>query len=133
VVNSQFSNQQWGLIMTAVEFEIDSPEQPDEASLVANTDQLDQILPELDEIDRGMGGAAGGRGGGGSSSGGIIDAIGKLGPGVGGDDGGVDDDRKAAAVALTGEYATQLQAHLEKQGRWADICAGAAAADETEE
>jgi len=131
VVNSQFSNQQWGLIMTAVEFEIDTPERPKEASLVANTENLDQILPELDKIDRGMGGAGPG-GDGGGSSGGLLDAIGTLIPGVGGDDTGVDDEQRAAAVALTDEYATQLQAHLEKQGRWADLCAGAAAAGETD-
>jgi hypothetical protein len=126
VVNSQFSNQQWGLIMTAVEFDIDEPEQPEEASLVANTEHVDQILPELDNIDRGMGGVQPG-GGGESSGGGIIDSIGKLVPGMGGDDSGVDEDQKAAAISLTEEYATQLQQYLESNGRWAGICESAAA------
>jgi len=125
VVNSQFSNQQWGLIMTAVEFDIESPDHPEEATLVANTEHLDQILPELDKIDQGMGGAQ--PGGGQSSGGGIIDSIGKLVPGMGGEESGVDEDQKAAATALAEEYATQLQKHLESQGRWAGICESAAA------
>jgi hypothetical protein len=128
VGNSQFSNQQWGLIMTAVEFEIDNPGEPTDATLVANTENVDQILPELDKIDRGMGGVQPG-GGGQSSGGGIIDSIGKLVPGMGGDDSGVDEDQKAAAIALTEEYATQLQAHLESNGRWTDICESAAASE----
>lgn len=126
VVNSQFTNQQWGLIMTAVEFEIESPAEPGEAQLVANTENINQILPELDKVDRGMAGMAGGGGDGGSSGGGLLDSIGELIPGVGGgDSGGVDHERRQAAVALTDEYATQLQQYLERQGRWAEICASA--------
>jgi hypothetical protein len=126
VVQSQFSNQQWGLIMTAVEFEIENADQPEAATMVANTEHLDQILPELDKIEQGMGGAQ--PGGGQSSGGGIIDSIGKLVPGMGGgDDSGVDEDQLAAATALTEQYATQLQEYLESEGRWADICEGAAA------
>jgi hypothetical protein len=126
VLNSQFSNQQWGLIMTAVEFEVENPSDPAEATLVANTENIDQILPELDKVDRGMGGMAAGGGDSGSGGGGLLDSIGDLIPGVGGgDSGGVDHERRQAAVALTDEYATELQQYLEQQGRWAEICASA--------
>ena len=126
VLNSQFSNQQWGLIMTAVEFEIEDPEDPEQARLIANTEKIDQILPELDKVDQGMGGMAGG-GGSDSSDGGLLDSLGNLLPGGGGGgSSGVDEKRKQAAVALTDEYASELQQYLEKQGRWTAICASAA-------
>jgi len=124
VLNSQFSNQQWGLIMTAVEFEIEKPGDPDRATLVANTEKIDQILPELDKVDQGMGAMAGG--GRDDSSGGLLDSLGNLLPGGSGGGSGVDEERKAAAVALTDEYATELQQYLEKQGRWTAICESAA-------
>jgi hypothetical protein len=130
VLNSQFSNQQWGLIMTAVEFEIENPDDPDRAALVANTEKLDQVLPELDKVDQGMG--VGQPGGGDSSSGGLLDTIGDLIPGMDGDSsgGGVDAERAEAATALTQEYATELQRYLEKQGRWTAICEVAAGSGE---
>ena len=131
VLNSQFSNQQWGLIMTAVEFDIENPENPEQASLVANTEKIDQILPELDKVDQGMGGMAG-SGGSDSSGGGLLDSLGNLLPGGGGGDSGVDQERKEAATALTAEYATELQQYLEKQGRWAAICESAAASRESD-
>ena len=125
VLNSQFSNQQWGLIMTAVEFEIENPEDPEQARLIANTEKIDQILPELDKVDQGMGGMAGG--GSDSSDGGLLDSLGNLLPGGGGGgSSGVDEKRKQAAVALTDEYASELQQYLEKQGRWTAICGSAA-------
>ncbi|MCH7661416.1 MAG: hypothetical protein IH933_12825, partial [Euryarchaeota archaeon] len=43
VNGSRFSSQQWGLIMTATEFEIRNPEEPEQAELVANTEKLPQI------------------------------------------------------------------------------------------
>ena len=125
VLNSQFSNQQWGLIMTAVEFDIENPEDPEQARLIANTEKIDQILPELDKVDQGMGGMAGG-GGSDSSGGGLLDSLGNLLPGGGGGSSGVDEERKQAAVALTDEYASELQQYLEKQGRWTAICGSAA-------
>ncbi|PSP21880.1 hypothetical protein BRC61_05480 [Halobacteriales archaeon QH_10_65_19] len=127
VLNSQFSNQQWGLIMTAVEFEIENPDDPDRATLVANTEKLDQVLPELDKVDQGMGATQAG-GGRDSSDGGFLDALGDLIPGMDGDSsgGGVDAERTQAATALTQEYATELQQYLEKQGRWTAICEVAA-------
>ncbi len=76
---SQFSNQQWSLIMTATEFEIEHPDDPDRAQLVANTDKIDGIIPELDNVQSGMGAMAGGGGGAdrgsSSSSGGVFDSI----------------------------------------------------------
>jgi len=127
VLNSEFTNQQWGLVMTAVEFEIENPENPETAEMVANTEKLDQILPELDKVEQGMGAAGPGGGGGGDSGGGILDTISNLLSGSGGGSGGVDAERRDAATALTGEYATELQKYLEKQGRWVDICESAAA------
>jgi len=126
VRNSEFTNQQWGLIMTAVEFEIENPGDPTEAELVANTDQVEHILPELENLPQGMAGPAAGNAG---DSGGGDGIIGRLKTLVGGDDGGsgVDQDKLDAASALTGEYASELQAFLEDQGRWGSLCERAAA------
>lgn len=124
--SSEFTNQQWGLIMTAVEFDIENPDDPAEAELVAHTDQVKHILPELENLPQGMGGPAAGNTGGDTSSTGIIDRLKTF---VGGDDGGsgIDQEKLDAASDLTSEYATDLQSFLEDQGRWQSLCEGAAA------
>lgn len=120
VVESQFSSQQWGLIMTAVEFEVEHADDPERARIVADTSKLEHILPELDNIEQAMGpmGPGGGGGRGGSGDGLVSSLKDMLGMGGGAS---VDDERKAAAEALTQEYATELQTHLESQGRWEEI------------
>jgi hypothetical protein len=122
VAASRFSSQEWGLIMTATEFEIENPTDPDDARLVADTSSLPAIMPELENVRSqvaAMGGAPGGQDGG--SSGGLFDSIkGALGLG-GSDDGGVDADELAAAERLVQEYADELQAHLEDNGRWEQV------------
>lgn len=123
VQDSEFTRQEWGLIMTAVEFEIERPGSED-ARIVADTEKLPQILPEVENVRQQMQGGAGGGGGGGGagsgSSGGIFDSI-KEGLGLGSGSGGVDDEQLAAAERLTQEYADELQAHLESQGRWEQV------------
>ncbi|WP_254271429.1 DUF5799 family protein [Haloarcula marina] len=120
---SSFSSQQWGLVMTAVEFEIENPEDPDEARIVANTSKLPSILPELDRIEQqsGMGQAAGG--GSGGSGGGFLSGV-KDALGLGG--GGGSDERKSEAEELTQRYAEKLQEKLESNGRWRSVCEQAA-------
>jgi hypothetical protein len=123
VRESQFSNQEWGLIMTATEFEIENAENPETARIVAQTEKLPQIMPELDEMSEQMGGMPGGPGGGGGGSGGglsgaisgIKDAI------LGGGGSGVDEQRLTAAEDLTQEYADTLQTHLEQRGKWEQV------------
>lgn len=119
VTASSFSRQQWGLVMTAVQFEIEDPADPSAARIVANTDQLPSILPELDSIEQQM--QAMGGGGGGSSGPGLVDSI-KSALGLGGDSDEVDQDRRREAEELTQAYADELQAHLESTGRWGEIC-----------
>ena len=121
VTQSRFSSQQWGLIMTATEFEIEHPDDPEEARIVSNTEKVEQIIPELDNIQSQMA-AMGGAGGSSSSSsgGGIVSSI-KGALGFGGGDDGVDQDQLRAAEQLTQEYADQLQAHLENKGKWDQV------------
>ncbi|MXV62124.1 hypothetical protein GS429_08625 [Natronorubrum sp. JWXQ-INN-674] len=129
IANSEFSSQQWSLIMTATEFEIEHPDDPDRARIVANTDKVEQIIPELDNIQTGMG-AMGGQGGGqqtGSSGGGFLGSIkGALGLGSGSGDSHA--EQQEAAERLAQEYADELQSHLESNGRWESV--REAAADE---
>ncbi|ELY93374.1 hypothetical protein C483_05393 [Natrialba hulunbeirensis JCM 10989] len=135
VASSQFSNQQWSLIMTATEFEIEDADEPEQAKLVADTSKLEQIIPELENVDAGMGamGGAGGAGGAGGSSGsggsgGLVDSIkGALGMGGGGND---HEEKREAAEQLTQEYADELQTHLESSGRWESVREAAAAETE---
>lgn len=117
VQSSQFSSQEWGLIMTATDLEIENP-QTDEARIVANTENLPEIMPELEKVRNQMPGPGGqgGQGGSGSSGSGFLGGVKKaLGLG-GGDD--VDEKRLKAARDLTQEYADELQRHLEERGKW---------------
>ena len=128
VQDSRFSSQQWSLIMTATEFEIEDADDPERARIVANTEKVDQIIPELENVERQMG-AMGGQGGGGggasNSSGGVVDSIlGAL--GLGGDGGDKEEEQLRAAEQLTQEYAEQLQSQLESKGRWESVRQAAA-------
>jgi hypothetical protein len=128
IAASQFSRQEWGLVMTATEFEIESPEDDERAQLVANTQKLPAVIPELDRISsqagamgaggEGAGGAGGGMSGGGG--GGVLGSLrNALGLGSGG--GGADEETIAAADRLAQEYASELQRRLEDRGKWAEI------------
>lgn len=116
---SSFSRQQWGLVMTATEFEIENPGDAEEARLVANTEKLPSVLPEMDRIEEQMGAMAGGGGSGGGSGGGLI---GNLKSALGlGDGGSRDEERASEARELTQEYADELQRELENSGRWDEV------------
>jgi len=132
VRSSEFTSQEWSLVMTAIEFEIEHPDDPDRARIVVDDSNLDQIVPELDTIRdqmQGMG-AAGGRSSGGSS-GGVLDGVkSALGLGGGGDDG--DEQKAEAASSLAEEYATELQSRLEANDRWGEVRTIAAATDDGE-
>jgi len=118
VLNSQFSNQQWGLIMTAVEWEIHEPEDPEAARLVADTSKLEDIMPELDRVQEQVSGAASPRGSG--SGGGILgqfkDFFGSL--SAGGSD---TQEQLQEAESLVQDYARELQSFLENHGSWEEI------------
>jgi len=125
VLDSRFSNQEWGLIMTAVGFDIEDPGDPGEATLVAQTDHLEDIVGELDSIQQQMGGSPQQVDSG--NSGGLFGSLRRLFGGLTGDAGGSDDREKLdAATTLVEEYAAELQQFLEEQGRWEDICERAA-------
>ncbi|GAB7008231.1 DUF5799 family protein [Halorubrum trueperi] len=122
VAASRFSSQEWGLIMTATDFEIEDADDPENARIVADTSNLPTIMPELENVRSqvaAMGGAPSqGSGGSGGSGGGLVDSI-KAALGLGG--GGGDepsDEELAAAERLVGEYADELQAHLTDVGKW---------------
>lgn len=118
VRGSSLSNSQWGLVMTAVEFEIENADDPENARIVANTSKLEHVLPEMQNVDEQMGGMGGGQSGG-SDGGGVVGSIkSALGLGGGGDD---TDELEEEATQLADEYAHELQSHLESQGRWDDV------------
>ena len=129
VRDSRFSSQEWGLVMTAVEFEVQSAGDPDSARLVADTDKLQAVIPELGKIQEEMGGAP--RPAGGSSGGGLFGRLRQYLGGLTSDPSpeGTSDEQLEAARALADDYAVELQAHLEEQGRWADVCSLAADAE----
>ncbi|GAA0509095.1 hypothetical protein SAMN04488066_11625 [Halorubrum aquaticum] len=130
VMGSRFSSQEWGLIMTATEFEIEDSEDPEAARIVADTSNLPAIMPELENVRSqvaAMGGGGGARDGSGApgsggGGGGIVDSIkGALGLGGGGGGGGPSDEELEAAERLVQEYAEELQAHLEEVGKWEQV------------
>ncbi|RDI70482.1 DUF5799 family protein [Halopelagius longus] len=119
VTASEFTRQEWGLIMTATEFEIANASDPEEARIVADTEKLPQIMPELENVRSQMAQMGGSPGDGGSSGGGLFDSIkGALGLGGGS---GVDQQRLDAAERLVQEYADELQNHLENRGKWEQV------------
>ncbi len=127
IESSRFSRQEWGLIMTAISFEIENPEDETDAELVADTSQLEAMMPEIENVaNMGPMGAPGGGSdadGGGGLLGSIRKALGLGGNGSGGDT--VDQGKLSDAEALVAEYVETLQAHLESEGRWDDVRAAA--------
>lgn len=126
VRESEFSNQQWGLIMTAVEFEIEDADDEEAARIVSNTEKLPQIMSELEDMGGGMGGMGGGPPGGGPGGSGGGSGLSDVVSGIkdtllGGGDSGADGEKLAAAEALTQEYAETLQDHLEQRGKWEQV------------
>ncbi|KAB1196288.1 MULTISPECIES: DUF5799 family protein [Haloferax] len=118
VMNSRFSSQEWGLIMTATEFEIENADDADSARIVVNTEKVPQIIPELDNIRKQMGAMGGGQES--SSGGGIVDSIkGALGLGDDGKQG--QQEKLEDAERLTQAYADALQKHLEEKGKWEQV------------
>ena len=117
VTASEFTRQEWGLVMTAVEFEIENPEDEDAARIVANTSKLEHIMPELDNIKQQMNPMGGGSG---SDSGGFFGSV-KSALGLGGDSRAATEEKTREAERLTQEYADELQAHLEAKGKWSQI------------
>ncbi|USZ68291.1 DUF5799 family protein [Halorussus salilacus] len=119
VAESEFSSQEWGLIMTAVELEIENPDDAERARVVADTSKVEQVMPELENIRSQMG-AMGGAGGQRAGGNGIFDSVkGMLGLGGGG--GGADPSQLQAANRLAQEYADELQERLESQGKWSRV------------
>lgn len=112
---SQFSNAEWSLIMTATEFEIEHADNPETARIVADTDNVESIIPELESI-RSQTAAMGGQpaGSAGKSTGGLLGSL-KSALGLGKTDSeGVDQEKLAAAEQLTAAYAEALQSHLKE-------------------
>ncbi|MFB6137277.1 MAG: DUF5799 family protein [Halobacteriaceae archaeon] len=140
VRESALSNGQWGLVMTAVSFEVDGDD-PDTAELVADTADLEHVLPEMQRRDGGRGfpgggagpdaggpapdaaaggDASGGRGADDGSGGGFLDRVMES-IGIGGDGGDGEAALEAEAERLAAAYADRLQTRLETAGAWEDV------------
>lgn len=119
VQESRFSSQEWSLIMTATEFEIEQPNDPEAARIVANTENIDHVLPELEAVRSQQPMGTQERRSGGSGIIGALRSLLRI-----GDDDSYEEER-IAAERLTQEYATALQEHLESTGRWESVRRGA--------
>lgn len=111
------SPQEWGLVMTAVEIRVEDPGAPEEAELVADTSRLDSVLPQIEAVRNEIGAA----GPGDRDDGGLLDGV-RRALGLGGHE-----ETRETAETLAAEYADRLQARLQEEGRWGDVCALAAA------
>ncbi len=134
IEESRFTRQEWGLIMTATTFDIENPEDPETAELVADTSALRGMMPELEKVaNMGPTGAPQSDS---SDSGGLIRSVlDSIGISKANNSGGVDEKKLHEAEELIAEYADKLQAHLESEKRWERVTNAAAeqaAADKTE-
>ncbi len=120
VERSEFSSQEWGLIMTATELDIEHADDPEHARIVADTEKLPQIMPELDNVRKQMAQMGGPTGDDQSGGGGVLDSL-KGALGLGNGTGGSDQERIEAAERLTQAYADALQSHLESNGKWEQV------------
>jgi hypothetical protein len=124
---SSFTSQEWGLVMTAIDWDIENPEQPDEAELVADTDKLSEIIPELENIQKQMGGAQRPVDEGPDTSG----FLGRIKRYIhdlqSGSSGESSTKRLNDAEELVNGYTLELQNHLEERDRWEELCELAAA------
>jgi hypothetical protein len=121
---SDFSNQEWGLVMTAVDWEIENPEDPENATLIADKSKLPDIVPELRNIQQEMGGSSTPVDEGPDTRGflgRIKQYIHHLQAGTDGSS----EKKIADAKELVEGYTRALQEYLEERGRWEDICAAA--------
>jgi hypothetical protein len=118
VAASSLTNQQWGLIMTAAEFQIEAPENPEQAELVPVTENLPAVMSQVEQLGEGMG--MGGQRP--ASGGGLMDSIKDL---FGGGGGG-SEELVQTAEDLLKQYAEGFQERLEAMDRWEEVCALAA-------
>ena len=119
---SSFTNQEWGLVMTAINWDIENPEDPDEATLVADTDQLSDIIPELENIQRQMGGSQQPVEDGPDASG-FLGRIKRYVHDLTSDGSSQSNQKRYNdAVELVEGYTLELQNYLEERGRWEELC-----------
>ena len=120
VVASEFASQEWSLIMTATEFEIENADDPEAARIVANTEKLEGMMPHIEEAGKRQHQMAGGGGNkGGNKGGGLFGSVkDMLGLGNGEEN---QEARLGAAERLVQEYADELQEHLEQNGKWEQV------------
>jgi hypothetical protein len=117
---SQFSRQEWGLVMTAVEFDIRQADSPD-AELVADTETIRDVMPELERAREAQAAMAAGREPPSEGGGGFLDTV-KGALGLDEDNGQeFDEARIRDAEDLADSYAVELQSYLEENGRWEEI------------
>lgn len=124
--HSQLSRQEWGLVRSAVDFEIKHPNDPDRARIIAKTQNLSTIMPKLIQIAEMTSTAASHRTG--SSS--IFDAV-KTALGLNDSVDALRTEKRDQAEQLAAAYAADLQRYLEHNGKWDAIRASVRGAEDT--
>ncbi|MFB6311567.1 MAG: DUF5799 family protein [Salinirussus sp.] len=127
IERSQFTEQEWGLIMTAVEWRVHNASDPQTARLVADTSKVKDILPQLREIrtrveeaQRGVQRPRTLADGFTGWINGFVEMLGNV----------LSDEARDArlddAEQLANKYALRVQEHLEDKGRWEEVRLAAA-------
>jgi len=101
--------RQWNLAMTAVTFRFADADDPAAAELVADTTNLDDVLPEMRAVGEE------------DDDGGLLDGVTSA---LGLDDG--EDPLKQEAERLVEEYTDELGAILKRENAWDDLRRAAA-------
>lgn len=112
---SPLSQQQWELILVAAEFKVEHPENPEEASIVADTSGFPQITPHLDQLPDWTGQGE-------TTSGvrGFLDTIRGLVDFRREED--IKEETLREGESLAQDYADALESHLRERGKWEKVC-----------
>lgn len=122
VRDSEFSSMEWDLIMSSVTFELANPDDPEEAAIVADLEEVWTAIDAIDDLPDRQPGVKPSTPHRGSREPGVLS---RLSSSLGLDDvwgGGPSDERIQSANALVTEYAEVLQIHLKQQHHWEELC-----------
>ncbi len=124
LAESSFSNAEWDVIMSVVEFELADPATPEHAHIEPRLDDLDTAVSAANDVpDVAATGPVAGDQQDNDRKGVMGTIMNRLGMGGGGSNTGNSDDRRHDAESLINEYSDSLEQRIKDAGEWQNLCA----------